>query len=51
MKFVSIWSLPRKLACLIWKSYDMTDFPQAVIWKNYRVTFWTLSDPVMIEYL
>ena len=51
MKFVSIWSLPRKLACLIWKSYDMTDFPQVLIWQSYRVTFWTLSDPVMIEKL
>lgn len=51
MKFVSMWSLPRKLACLIWKLYDFSDFPQVVLWKSYRVTFWTLTDPVMIENL
>lgn len=51
MKFVSIYSLPRNLARLIWKLFDNTDFPQVVLWKCYRVTFWTLSDPVMIENL
>lgn len=49
MRFVYVRSLPRKLASLIWKTFDSTDFPQVVYWKRYRVTFWTLSDPVMIE--
>lgn len=47
----SLYSLPLKYRYAILKLSDDSDFPKSVIIQRWRFTFWTKSDPVMIEKL
>lgn len=50
-KMVRISLLPKKVRKVILFNCNVSssDFPRIVVYNNYRFTYWTKYDPVMIE--